>query len=460
MRYNTDQYYYVGGADHIVNGHCALFYRLPGPALMVIVSRFLFGEDHWIVGIALFNLSMLGIASVFLYRLMRDLAWPCWIRTAVLFSYSTGIFGMCSRIVSSRLVFYSCALIAISVLCRMCLGNHTSRADRIACFASLFTMPIFRETAICFALTLLPLFFVLYKRLRTKVFSVCFSCTLAVAIPTGVFYMLSWYSVGVPVLSTSEGRCFGYAVADASRVHPEFVQETWLKELYPNGGHLSNENVNAAFSKIVEKRAETLALKDPSKQHKAWAICNAQLGKEAKRDFFRLMVSHPIEWLKMAPWGYYLHSISLHGPLYCFDAVSGEAGVSLPSGTNCYTSSGLPKRYAGHSQGIIPLYTIGSSRIASFVANFLCFYGMFLSVLGALYALWGVFAPFQKYAEEKKEKLMRVALLCVSLSFLLGHALLLFKDAYYIMHATFLSGFLGWWAIADFVKKRRKCCMA
>ncbi|MDR0407145.1 MAG: hypothetical protein LBH38_03670 [Holosporales bacterium] len=121
-------------------------------------------------------------------------------------------------------------------------------------------------------------------------------------------------------------------------------------------------------------------------------------------------------------------SLLLHGPLYGFQD---KAWVR--------TQFNRPYDYVSGGYGIT-----------------LILYGTFLTLIGVLYALGGFPKFFEKASFQKDSKsLTRCALLLHTLGFILVYALF-HLETRYVMSSTFLLGFLGWWAVADFMNARRK----
>lgn len=235
--YSGDTWDYVSSADGIVAGHSGNPFRLPGFPVMIALCKILFG-GHWEAAVVGGNILVMGVSSIFLYRLMRDLSWPRWIQLVVMLAYNTGAYAFYSRFILTNCVYSSLAIVTVSILCRICLVK-ASRVDTIACFASLFVMGFWRETTLYFAITLLPVLFVLCQCNKKKAISICASFAITTAIPIGTMLLLNQYRIGVAVLSTGQGHALTLPLSRLSQVNPDFIKETCLKEVFPNGGKLS-----------------------------------------------------------------------------------------------------------------------------------------------------------------------------------------------------------------------------
>lgn len=196
---------------------------------------------------------------------------------------------------------------------------------------------------------------------------------------------------------------------------------------------------------IANKRAESLSLHNTYRRSgTALFIARAQLGEEIKRDFFRSLFTHPLDHWKVFSFLGLCNVLILHGPLYCINTVNAEING-----------------YKFRKEGSGAPYQIGSSKGFYYYGILFLFYGAILSSVGALYALRGVrlFGGKGKaWSVPDKEEALQCALLFHVLGFSIIHGIIGVACPNYMMHATFLLGFLGWWAIADFVKIRRKKC--
>jgi hypothetical protein len=239
-------------------------------------------------------------------------------------------------------------------------------------------------------------------------------------------------------------------------LYPDFLKRSVFEDALAKrktDGPLFYENI---FNEVAVGHAKAIKRQHPDMTYdKAIFISRCGLMREEGKFFIKSLFTRSADYWRVI--GSELKTIpaqlTYYCPLYCLDSVSLERSIARD-----LRACDIPKRYIGYSRGEFPPYQRGSFRVMPFMSRILAWFGAILLVLGFGYALWGLLASFKRYTEENKEKLLRSAILSHTVGFCVVQGLL-WTDARYIMHAAFLSNFLGWWAVADFCgfcKKRKR----
>jgi hypothetical protein len=149
-------------------------------------------------------------------------------------------------------------------------------------------------------------------------------------------------------------------------------------------------------SKISADPTFRATLRYPENAGKA---AKAKIGEDIKKDFFKILLTHPSDVWAVLPVAETLGTLTSDRPL---------------------------RRWGGS----IP------------------YYGALLCFLGFLLALRGCFLFFKK-APYSQEALVQGALLLHIIGYSCVHILSLMPS--YLVHVVFLFGLLGWWAVVDWI---------